>query len=81
MQTSYDIYLSGGPEFSELRSSAIKKAQEIADDLDEGMVIGLDAYDFEYKVVPESCQSSDELFEIEHITPTLEKNISYTPPL
>lgn len=73
MESSYDVYQNNPLKYNNLRKENLKKAQDIADDLNEDIVVGLDAYDFSFVITPASCPSSHELFEVDSVSPSAQK--------
>lgn len=78
MESNYEIYQNNPLKYNSLREENLKKAQDIADDLDEDIVVGLDAYDFAFVITPASCPSSHELFEVDSVSPSVQKTNTHS---
>lgn len=73
MLSNYNMYQNNTAKFNELRKSALNKAQIIANETGDDMLVGLDEYEFDWNIKPASCPSAHELFELSEVTPSFEK--------
>lgn len=78
MESNYEGYINFSPAYQEERKKKLDKAQEMSDALGEDFVVGIDEYDFSFRICPDSCPSSYELFEVQLVSPSFEKTETNT---